>query len=54
MYNRILVPLDGSSLAEITLSFTAELVKRLPGVEVTCCMSIAPGKAPWRRCIWLT
>ena len=34
MYKKILVPLDGSKLAEIALSYTAELIKRLPGVEV--------------------
>jgi len=34
MYKKILVPLDGSKLAEITLDYTAELIKRLPGVEV--------------------
>jgi len=34
MYKKILVPLDGSKLAEIALSYTAGLIKRLPGVEV--------------------
>jgi nucleotide-binding universal stress UspA family protein len=34
MYKRILVPLDGSKLAEKTLKFTTELLKRMSGVEV--------------------
>ena len=34
MYKKILVPLDGSKLAETTLSYTAEMVRRLPGAEV--------------------
>jgi nucleotide-binding universal stress UspA family protein len=34
MYKRILVPLDGSKLAEKTLMFTTEMLKRMPGVEV--------------------
>lgn len=35
MYKRILVPLDGSKLAEIALSYISKLAPRLPGVEVT-------------------
>ncbi len=34
MYKRILVPLDGSKLAEIALSYIRHLAIRLPGVEV--------------------
>lgn len=34
MYRRILVPLDGSNLAKITVSYAGNLAIRLPGVEV--------------------
>ncbi len=34
MYRRILVPLDGSRLAEITLSYATEMATRLSGVEI--------------------
>lgn len=34
MYKRILVPLDGSKLAEKTLKFTVELIQRMSGVEI--------------------
>jgi len=34
MYKRILVPLDGSKLADKALKFTTELTKRMLGVEV--------------------
>jgi nucleotide-binding universal stress UspA family protein len=42
MYKRILVPLDGSKLAEKTLKFTTELIKRMSGVEVVLMCVCSP------------
>jgi nucleotide-binding universal stress UspA family protein len=42
MYRKILVPIDGSTGAEITLPFAKELAARMQGVEVALLHIVAP------------
>lgn len=42
MYRKILVPLDGSAGAEVTLPFAKELAARMKGVEVALLHIVAP------------
>lgn len=52
MYRRLLVPIDGSELAEIALDYVRWLVSRLPGTEVFLLHVRSPEErhlAPMRR-----
>jgi len=48
MYEKILVPLDGSELAEVSLCYAEELAGRL-GSEVTLINVYEPAQAPYHR-----
>lgn len=54
MYKKILVPLDGSTAAEVTLPFAKELAARMKGVEVALLHIVGPEERgrlePMHRC----